>query len=425
MEVKSKKRIRYTVEILIQKSIQIHHDKFIYDEITENHINNGVHSRIPLKCTRCGNKWVTTINIHIHSKSGCPKCAKKSKWTLENFIIEAEKLNGKNFDYSDILSSDITNRDSRISILCLNCDKKWISTIHGHINNKSGCPNCPRICDWTYDRFLIKAIEIHGCEKYNYSLITKDDIKGRDSKVPVICNSCDYNWNPTIGNHINMESGCPNCHGHAPLTYDRFIKKTIDINGVDRYDYSLITEDHIKGGWNKITVICKTCNNNWDTTVALHIYDKSGCPKCKFSKGEMKCFEYLNNITMELTTQKILQNLPNKRYDFAFEYQNVSYILEFDGYQHFSFIEFFHKNFKVFEQNQHVDIIKTLTAIKEGYNIIRIDYRSIDDIKYHIDKALELKHLIYVTNGELYRHILDSVIEMYPRLSVIDVPIIK
>ena len=68
---------------------------------------------------------------------------------------------------------------------------------------------------YTLELFLEKAREIHG-DKYDYSQITVDDVKGCKSKVPVICNRCSYSWNPTINDHINSKSGCPDCAGNLP-----------------------------------------------------------------------------------------------------------------------------------------------------------------------------------------------------------------
>lgn len=356
MSTKQKrKRTTYTLDILLALAIKIHGDKFIYDEITEDHINHGVHSRIPITCRSCGHKWDPTIGIHINSKSNCPKCCKKNRWTLPNFLIRAKEIHGDKFDYSNILLKDIENKYSHVKILCNSCNNTWNPTIASHINGKDGCPNCPKICDWTWEKFQIKISEINCRDKYDYSLVTKEHIKGAYCNIPIICLKCNHNWFPFINDHFNK---------------------------------------------------------------------LSGCPKCKFSKGEIACLNYLKSILPNVTEQKIIPQLPKRKYDFSFEHKNMFYILEFDGQQHFDYVKFYHKNIEKFQRNQNGDILKTLTAIENGFNIIRIDYRSINDIKYHVDKALELKNLVYVTDI-ICLYIMSAIIDKYPHLSIVDVPMSK
>lgn len=87
---------------------------------------------------------------------------------------------------------------------------------------------------WTLERFLERAYEIHG-DKYNYSAITPDHINGYRSKVPLTCNTCSYEWTPTINDHIYCKSGCPSCSGRVPWTLERFLERATTLNG-DKYD---------------------------------------------------------------------------------------------------------------------------------------------------------------------------------------------
>lgn len=53
-----------------------------------------------------------------------------------------------------------------------------------------------------------------------------------------------------------------------------------------------------------------------------------------------------------------------------FTYNDISYLLEFDGFQIISFGEFFHRSMKVFIEKQRIDLLKTKSAINEGYRVI-------------------------------------------------------
>ena len=67
---------------------------------------------------------------------------------------------------------------------------------------------------------------------------------------------------------------------------------------------------------------------------------------------------------------KILPDLPNRKYDFAFELKNKKYIIEVDGDQHF-IQGIWHENEDTFKNQQTIDIIKNTYALFVGYNVIR------------------------------------------------------
>jgi ribosomal protein S27E len=134
----------------------------------------------------------------------------RTKFTLENVLRRGYETHGNAFDYSDIMYEDIHGRNSRISVTCNRCKHKWFPTIHSHIVMKNKCPNCSKNLKWTLERFLIRAKEVNG-EKYDYSLITNKHVKGNKSHIPVKCNMCDYQWSPTVNNHITRKTGHHKC----------------------------------------------------------------------------------------------------------------------------------------------------------------------------------------------------------------------
>lgn len=70
--------------------------------------------------------------------------------------------------------------------------------------------NEKRIAKYTLAIFLDRAIDVHGA-KYDYSQITEHHINGVKSKIPVRCNVCQYDWSPSISDHIYHKRGCPVC----------------------------------------------------------------------------------------------------------------------------------------------------------------------------------------------------------------------
>lgn len=67
----------------------------------------------------------------------------------------------------------------------------------------------------------------------------------------MVCNTCQYEWDVSIISNINHKSSSPSCSKLAPWTLDRCIKTSQDIHG-NKYDYSLITHDHIHNNKSKV-----------------------------------------------------------------------------------------------------------------------------------------------------------------------------
>lgn len=106
----------------------------------------------------------------------------------------------------------------------------------------------------------------------------------------------------------------------------------------------------------KIPLICNKCGHIWYQSINGHINNRSGCPMCSSSKGELACMDYLISLKLAFKPQAQIISLPTRYYDFMFIHNNISYLLEFDGKQHF---EFFHDDIGNFIQTQTIDILKT------------------------------------------------------------------
>lgn len=80
----------------------------------------------------------------------------------------------------------------------------------------------------------------------------------------------------------------------------------------------------------------------------------------------------------------------NLNYDFVFITDGIKCFLEFDGIQHFEYIEFFHGTEDYFKHRQYNDILKSKHGIENGH-LIRIDYTCMDNIEGIIKEALALR----------------------------------
>lgn len=273
----SKKAPPLTWPEFFRRTELIHKDKYDYSKINTD-IPCRTKNNITIICNGCNYEWTTTIRLHVCSKHGCPDCAGNVPYTLERFCIKAKKIHIDKYDYSQIKEYHIKGAYSHVPITCNTCQYEWAPTISSHINNRTGCPDCGGNVKWTLYRVLRKCYEIHG-KKFDYSQLREEHIQGWNSHIPLKCNTCQYMWSPTINDHINSKSGCPDCAGQVTWNLERFIHKAQQLHD-DKYDYSQIREDHFIGKTTKVPVKCNYCNTEWEVSIQGHIHCKSGCPKC-------------------------------------------------------------------------------------------------------------------------------------------------
>ena len=122
----------YSQTVYIEKANAIHLHRYQYSNI--NYIN--ALQKIDITCLIHGN-FTQRADAHLRG-SGCPKCAKNNhKKTTKQFIIDAKKIHGNQYNYSLF---EYHNMRTKGAIIC---------TIHGqflqlptnHLAG-SGCPKC-------------------------------------------------------------------------------------------------------------------------------------------------------------------------------------------------------------------------------------------------------------------------------------------
>lgn len=299
-DIKFKPIKKYTLDIFLERAAILHGDKYDFSKVTSKHIKNA-YSEVPVTCNICCYKWNPTIATLINKRHGCKRCAGQEPWTLESFLEAAKKIHGDTICYESVKKSMIKNQKSRVPLTCNICGHEWSPTIVNHINKQRHCPSCTNSLPWTLERFIEAAIDIHG-KSFNYSQITKEHIKGRDSHVPVICYICNYHWSPRIHDHIRGK-GCPKCAGNNPWTLQSFILAAIEIHNT-KYDYSNITDADIKNQNSHLQIKCLKCNKIWSPSIKDHINHKSGCTNCCNSRGYSQAqIDWLDSVMKEQNIQ--------------------------------------------------------------------------------------------------------------------------
>ena len=362
-----------TKEEFVKNAISVHGDKYDYSDSVY------IDSRIKLNilCKMHG-IFSQLPNSHLNG-SGCAICKGVNKLTKEQFINNAIIIHGDKYDYSKV---DYINNNTKVKILC-KIHGEFNQTPHAHKSGQ-GCPKCLGTFNKTLtkDEFINKAIIIHG-DKYDYS---KVDYINNNTKVKILC-KIHGEFEQIPYNHLKS-NGCKKCTGRHLCTKDEFISKSITIHG-DRYDYSQV--DYINNNI-RVKILCKK-HGLFEQTPLSHFNMRNGCPKCNNSKGETEIENYLKLNNIKYKPQFSFNDLVDKgelRFDFGiFENNNLKYLIEYNGVQHY-------ENRKPFYRNEY----EFLIAKKR--DIMKIDYCNRNNIKLYIIKydenILEKMDFIKITN---------------------------
>ena len=185
-----------TIENFVEYAKKVHGDKYDYSKV--EYVNNS--TKVCIICPIHGEFWQTPHN-HT-SGAGCPKCAKKYRYTTEEWIDAAKKVHGDKYDYSKVAYKSAFKK---ICIICPIHGEFW-QTPSGHISG-GGCLEC--YLDKrrkTTKQFIEEAKKVHG-DKYNYSKVEYINTR---TKVCIICSKHGEFWQ-TPHSHLTNK-GCPFCN---------------------------------------------------------------------------------------------------------------------------------------------------------------------------------------------------------------------
>lgn len=201
------------------------------------------------------------------------------KDTQETYLFKVKQKWGDRYDLSQIVY--IRSID-KIRVGCYE-HGFWEPTAGNFLSGK-GCSVCGRdklaeLFTSSQEEFLQKAQDVHGAEKYDYSLVK---YKGNKQHVKIRCKE-HGEWEQLPSNHLKGY-GCITCAANQRgleqrMTNDEYIKRLRDVHG-DRYDYSLVS---YQGLSRRVDVICYE-HGKFSMFANVHLGCKTSkpadCPKC-------------------------------------------------------------------------------------------------------------------------------------------------
>lgn len=278
--------IKKTTEKFIEEAIAVH--GFLYDYSKVSYIN--AETKVCIGC-RVHGEFIQLPIIHTRG-GGCKLCAndnlKKPGLTNKDFISKAVALHGAIYDYSKVA---YINTRKKVCIVCP-IHGEFFQKPKSHLSGR-GCSLCKvnnqRL---TVEQFIKKA-NIRHKDRYGYE---KSSYTGYRDKICVICHD-HGEFYINSGNHLRG-AGCPKCgklrsmEFYYPKKFNTgiFIKKSIEVHGKEKYDYSM-TE--YKGPRCKVSIICKTHGKFYQDPFK-HLKG-SGCKKCSVDVQKLTLSEFISS----------------------------------------------------------------------------------------------------------------------------------
>lgn len=347
---------KLNTEIFINRAEKIHKDKYDYSLIEYK----NAHTKVKIICSKHG-EFLQTSYKHLNGE-GCGICAGNTKLTNEEFIIKSKNKHGDKYNYSLVKYNGNKNK----VILICKYHGEFEQTAGSHLSG-NGCSSCFGNKIINTNIFIKKSKVIHD-NKYNY-----DKVNYINSETKIIINCKlhgDFEQRPDA--HLKGH-GCKNCVGLNTSSTEEFIKKSIKIHG-DKYNYSKV---NYINAYTKVVINCKK-HGDFEQAPTHHL-DGQNCKVCNSSKGEVKIEQILKENNIKYKTQYWFKDLKYKQYlkfDFCIldKNDNIQYLLEYNGIQHYEYVKYLHKNENNYKIAQHRDQLKKDYCINKNIPLYIIKY---------------------------------------------------
>lgn len=207
-----------------------------------------------------------------------------------------------------------------------------------------------------------------------YKLVS--EYKNNSTKVKIYHEECDSIFEIRPSKFKFRGSRCPCTRKNKPKTHESFSKEVEEHMGK-----SFILKSKYTGIYDNIDVLHETCGNTF-STVARNLITKGKCPYCNSSKGETVVRDILTKYNINFIEQfreHDCKHIFTLLFDFYIPSLNT--IIEYQGQQHYMWVESFQTK-KVFEEGQIRDQIKRDYCKKNGIKMIEIPYwkKNVEDL---------------------------------------------
>lgn len=323
-------------------------------------------------------------NITSGRGSWCSICSNNNTYMAYNNMLDIIKEHGGEL----ISGQEYKNNKTHVKVRC-KYGHEW-NVRPDQLVKGTWCPRCAnKSSDQTHERFL----EIVESNAWN---IIEGQYINAYSNFLIQCNN-GHIWNTSAHNIIYSNTGCIYCNKQGKEYGYAQLSRIVHERG------GIILDEYVNNK-TKIRFQCKE-GHIFYTKPTTIVNDGCFCPICNESHGEREIRLYLEKHNIWYLREWIPEGYtPIKyRYDFLIYYNGIYKLIEYDGEQHFRYVEHFHKILDKYHDRVRKDYDKTLLAINNGLSLLRISYIDKDRIHELLDRFLNDNNVrVIYSNRELY-----------------------
>lgn len=310
---------------------------------------------------------------------------------IDNWI----QINNKSFEiYEDNV---YTGCNDKLKFKCHICEEIFYSTWN-IISHGSACG----ICDGKQVSYKTSLAHLYPeiAKEWNYEKNPSSPENFRVYSNKVMwwkCISCNHEWKSAIADRQRF--GCPACAGQVATNTNNVTVEFPNSKLYWCYNKNNDIPEHYRPYSDRYFYwICPNgIHEPFYRQIKTSVIYNFRCPKCSFSEGEDKIYNWLCNNTDHLKNIGIKDVVPQKRFgdcrdkrklpfDFGLEnnFENW-FLIEYNGEQHFFTVDFAGKGEewakKEFEKNQKRDKIKKKYCEQNNIPLLVIPYWEINNIE--------------------------------------------
>lgn len=359
--------------------------------VNEEYVNASTKISFIHNIASCMNEFYMTPTNFTQGQR-CPKCrqSERKQRDLNWLKINGQRFCEEVFDVTDgeyIVIGEYLGSNKKIDILHTKCDEIFSMTpIHFKRGHRCTNTNCIKMCHSNgcaigkgssfYERFK----EFSG----EYELL--DEYRRWNSTMTFKHKICDCVFKMTPNSFFNLTNNiygikCPEClkreiYKNRAKTKEQFQK---EIDKISNNEYIVLGE-YV----NNITPVLMKhikCNNTWKAK-PNNLLSGTGCPYCKFSKGERKIELYLDENNFSYKPQWKFNDLigvGHKLLSYDFYLPDYNLLIEYQGEYHDGTVSY--QTIEDFKIQQEHDKRKREYAQSHGIQLLEIWYWDFDNIE--------------------------------------------
>ena len=406
-EYKDKDKDETTIR-LIRKGLKKYGNRFTYYKFDIPVGSDMARVKATVTCHYHGDFEITASYFVGPYGKGCYEC-RTGKPRIDVDLEVFEKNLHEAHPYYSIIPGESVYVNNRTDIK-LHCDKHnkdFYARPYNLIWGKCSCPDCveERLEQRAKNRIdssganFLKKIE----EKYpgKYDLSEAEYIGFNGKRLTIKCNTCGEVIDKSVSNFENKlhngECLCPKCRQEEyRLKREANFKARVEERFPNHFD---LTNVHYEGRTSLATGFkCLKCGKIFDVRYPGNFIRGAGCPHCDFSIGESYVRNWLaNNTANSFAIREEQLTIDNSEIvgrtdtsdviiDFSLSIDEVTYWIEYNGEQHYTWCKHFQETVEEFEgqlrRDQHVrDYCKS-------NNIILIEIPYTYDKQEKVDSVL-------------------------------------